>query len=41
MIASVYARKSTIQEGADADAKSVQRQIENAPGPSLPPRAGS
>ncbi len=30
MIAAIYARKSTEQTGADADAKSVQRQIENA-----------
>lgn len=30
MIAAIYARKSTEQNGADADAKSVQRQIENA-----------
>ncbi len=30
MIAAVYARKSTAQVGADADAKSVARQIENA-----------
>jgi hypothetical protein len=30
MIAAVYARKSTEQTGADADAKSVARQIENA-----------
>lgn len=30
MIAAIYARKSTEQHGADADAKSVQRQIENA-----------
>ena len=30
MIAAIYARKSTEQNGADADAKSVARQIENA-----------
>jgi len=30
MIAAIYARKSTEQTGADADAKSVARQIENA-----------
>ena len=30
MIAAIYARKSTEQHGADADAKSVARQIENA-----------
>jgi DNA invertase Pin-like site-specific DNA recombinase len=30
MIAAIYARKSTVQTGADADAKSVPRQIENA-----------
>src|SRR5262249_19790861 len=30
MIAAIYARKSTGQTGADADAKSVARQIENA-----------
>jgi DNA invertase Pin-like site-specific DNA recombinase len=30
MIAAVYARKSTEQTGADADAKSVARQIDNA-----------
>lgn len=30
MISAVYARKSTDQTGADADAKSVARQIENA-----------
>jgi hypothetical protein len=30
MIAAVYGRKSTEQHGADADAKSVARQIENA-----------
>jgi DNA invertase Pin-like site-specific DNA recombinase len=28
MIAAIYARKSTEQTGADADAKSVARQIE-------------
>src|SRR5262245_48068434 len=30
MIAAIYARKSTEQHGADADSKSVARQIENA-----------
>ena len=30
MIAAVYGRRSTEQNGADADARSVQRQIENA-----------
>src|SRR2546426_12795957 len=30
MIAAIYAGKSTEQNGADADAKSVARQIENA-----------
>src|SRR2546426_7069625 len=30
MIAAIYAGKSTEQNGADADAKSVERQIENA-----------
>ena len=30
MIAAIYARKSTEQQGADADAKSVARQIESA-----------
>jgi len=30
MIAAIYARKSTEQTGADADAKSVARQIDNA-----------
>ena len=30
MVAAIYARKSTQQTGADADAKSVTRQIENA-----------
>ena len=30
MIAAIYARKTTEQTGADADAKSVARQIENA-----------
>src|SRR5262249_142840 len=30
MIAAIYARKSTAQTGADADAKSVARQIDNA-----------
>ena len=30
MIAAIYARKSTEQPGADADAKSVARQIDNA-----------
>ena len=30
MIAAIYARKSTEQNGADADAKSVANQIENA-----------
>jgi site-specific DNA recombinase len=30
MIAAVYARKSTEQQGADPDAKSVDRQVENA-----------
>src|SRR5262245_18874802 len=30
MIAAIYARKSTEQNGADADAKSVARQVENA-----------
>jgi site-specific DNA recombinase len=30
MIAAIYARKSTKQAGADADAKSVPRQIQNA-----------
>jgi len=30
MIAAIYARKSTEQDGADADAKSVARQLENA-----------
>ena len=32
MIAAIYARKSTEQNGADADAKSVARQVENARG---------
>ena len=30
MIAAIYARKSTEQRAADAEAKSVERQIENA-----------
>ena len=30
MIAAIYARKSTVQDGADADAKSVARQVEDA-----------
>ena len=30
MIAAIYARKSTEQNGADADAKSVQRQVDEA-----------
>ena len=30
MIAAIYARKSTEQTGVDADAKSIQRQVENA-----------
>ena len=30
LIAAIYARKSTEQTGADADAKSVARQIESA-----------
>jgi DNA invertase Pin-like site-specific DNA recombinase len=30
MIAAIYARKSTNQHGADAEAKSVARQVENA-----------
>ena len=30
MMAAIYARKSTEQNGADADAKSVARQIESA-----------
>ena len=30
MIAAIYARRSTEQTGADADAKSVDRQVENA-----------
>src|SRR4051794_33582719 len=30
MIAAIYARKSTEQTNADADEKSVERQIENA-----------
>ena len=30
MVAAIYARKSTEQMGADSDAKSVARQIENA-----------
>jgi len=30
VIAAIYARKSTEQAGADADAKSVARQVENA-----------
>src|SRR5262245_53647763 len=30
MIAAIYARKSTAQHNADAEAKSVTRQIENA-----------
>ncbi len=30
MSAAIYARKSTEQTGADADAKSVARQIDNA-----------
>jgi len=30
MIATIYARKSTERNGADADARSVARQLENA-----------
>ena len=39
MIAAIYGRKTTEQNGADADAKSVARQVENR-APSPPRRVG-